>query len=843
MRSPTTGDSGFFFLRSVPNAATYALELMIAAACYLGLAATPLILPSLNPTGTPLWPPTGFALALFLLSGPRMWPAILLGSFSFSAIATHSLISPGFAAAGTALAGFAGAWLIDRWSFGSKTFDTPQGATKFAAIVFVPTALIGAAVALGGAMLAGDVDINNASAWLATGTRWWLADAAASLIIVPVVVLWAFGDWRTLGRWHLAETTAIFLLAAGIAYVAFGPPIEGLLEAWQPYRALLGFLIVGPLIWSVLRGSRRNAATTALICCAIAAWGLVPANGSPATAVVGHPLPLLFALAVAVALPPLVLSAAIACDHDTEARLLRAQEQLNRQLAQTNFALDSSRRHFQILIEGIVDYAIFLLDTAGRVASWNKAAEHMIGYSADEIIGKHFGIFYRPDERRAGEPNRALERAIQRAKHDVEGWRIKKNGTLFFVTGSVTSIRDNAGNLIGFANVVRDATERRDTQEKLVQAREQLAMAQKMEAIGKLTGGIAHDFNNLLMIIGGNAQTFKRLLDPKLPRAIEAIQTAAKRGESLTRQLLTFARRQHLTPTVIDLNACISNMRPMIESSLRGNIVYDEKCDPNVWPVKVDLAELELAIVNIAVNARDAMPNGGTFRISIRNLPSEHSDDEGNDFVTIEFSDSGTGIPPDLLSKVFDPFFTTKEVGKGTGLGLSQVYGFAHQSGGLVKADSRVGEGTIVTVLLPALPTEQVVDIEGDQLDDLQARRPAVLIVDDSAEVAEVTSALFEHLGYRTLYRESAEAALQLLAAGTKVDLVFSDIVMPGTIDGVGLASEIRAQYPHLPVVLTTGYSDAARAAPADLRILRKPFDTDALRGFLKEAMDVRLNS
>jgi PAS domain S-box-containing protein len=843
MRSPTTGDSGFFFLRSVPNAATYALELMIAAACYLGLAATPLILPSLNPTGTPLWPPTGFALALFLLSGPRMWPAILLGSFSFSAIATHSLISPGFAAAGTALAGFAGASLIDRWSYGSKTFDTPQGAAKFAAVVFVPTALIGAAVALGGAMLAGDVDANNTAAWLATGTSWWLADAAASLIIVPVVVLWAFGDWRTLGRWHLAETTAVFALAAGIAYLAFGPPIEGVLEAWQPYRALLGFLIVGPLIWSALRGSRRDAATTALICCAIAAWGLAPGNASPATAMVGHPLPLLFALSIAVALPPLVLSAAIACDHDTEARLLRAQEQLNRQLAQTNFALDSSRRHFQILIEGIVDYAIFLLDTAGRVASWNKAAEHMIGYSADEIIGKHFGIFYRPDERRAGEPNRALERAIQRGKHDVEGWRIKKNGTLFFVTGSVTSIRDNAGNLIGFANVVRDATERRDTQEKLVQAREQLAMAQKMEAIGKLTGGIAHDFNNLLMIIGGNAQTFKRLLDPKLPRAIEAIQTAAKRGESLTRQLLTFARRQHLTPTVIDLNACISNMRPMIESSLRGNIVYDEKCDPNVWPVKVDLAELELAIVNIAVNARDAMPNGGTFRISIRNLPSEHSDEEGNDFVTIEFSDSGTGIPPDLLTKVFDPFFTTKEVGKGTGLGLSQVYGFAHQSGGLVKADSRVGEGTIVTVLLPALPTEQVVDTEGDQLDDLQARRPAVLIVDDSAEVAEVTSSLFEHLGYRTLYRESAEAALQLLAAGTKVDLVFSDIVMPGTIDGVGLASEIRAQYPHLPVVLTTGYSDAARAAPADLRILRKPFDTDALRGFLKEAMDVRLNS
>jgi CheY-like chemotaxis protein len=346
------------------------------------------------------------------------------------------------------------------------------------------------------------------------------------------------------------------------------------------------------------------------------------------------------------------------------------------------------------------------------------------------------------------------------------------------------------------------------------------------------------------MIIGGNAQMLKRLLDPKLPRAIEAIQTAAKRGESLTRQLLTFARRQHLSPTVIDLNACISNMRPMIESSLRGNIVYEENGDPNVWPVRVDLAELELAIVNIAVNARDAMPNGGTFHIAIRNVPADPDGDfPGEEFVAIAFSDSGTGIPPDLLSKIFDPFFTTKEVGKGTGLGLSQVYGFAHQSGGMVKADSRIGHGTTLTVYLPALPADAVVDDGSADIEPLHARRPSVLIVDDSAEVAEVTSSLFEHLGYNTLYRESAEAALKLLAEGAKVDLVFSDIVMPGTIDGVGLASEIRAQYPDLPVILTTGYSDAARAAPAHLRILRKPFDSDALRGFIQEAMGVRHNS
>src|SRR5581483_3447954 len=303
--------------------------------------------------------------------------------------------------------------------------------------------------------------------------------------------------------------------------------------------------------------------------------------------------------------------------------------------------------------------------------------------------------------------------AARKGKFEVEGWRIKKNGGLLFVSGSVTVVRDDSGTLVGFANILRDATERRAAQEKLFEAREQLAMAQKMEAIGKLTGGIAHDFNNLLMIIGGNAQTFKRLLDPKLPRAIEAIQIAAKRGESLTRQLLTFARRQHLSPTVVDLKDCIRDMRTMIESSLRGNIVYNERIEPDIRPVRVDLAELELAIVNIAVNARDAMPNGGTFGLTIVNVTVNRDEEHAaKEFVAIEFTDSGTGIPPNLLTKIFDPFFTTKEVGKGTGLGLSQVYGFAHQSGGMVTADSKVGQGTSVTLYLPALAETEVIDKE-----------------------------------------------------------------------------------------------------------------------------------
>jgi PAS domain S-box-containing protein len=645
-------------------------------------------------------------------------------------------------------------------------------------------------------------------------------------------------------RRDFLEALAIVIITVAIGLLAFSPLGGTEFNTAIPYRSLLGFLVLLPLMRAGLQGNQRNVSTSALFLSGMAVWGLAAGTFPLAPTDFKAAQLLLLAVSISAALPPLILATIMARRQRLEVDLVSTQNQLRQELEETNSQLDRAKRHFEILIEGVVDYAIFLLDTAGRVASWNSAAQKIMGYSADEIVGKHFGIFYRPDERRAGEPNRALEVAIQKDKFDIEGWRIRKNGTLFFVTGSIASIRDDHGTLLGFANVLRDATERRDAQEKLVQAREQLAMAQKMEAIGKLTGGIAHDFNNLLMIIGGNAQTFKRLLDPKLPRAIEAIQTAAKRGESLTRQLLTFSRRQHLSPTVIDLNASVKNMRPMIESSLRGNIVYREDINDDVLPVKVDLAELELAIVNLAVNARDAMPNGGTFTLSIHNFTDSETSNESlaGSFVAVTFTDTGMGIPPHLLSKIFDPFFTTKEVGKGSGLGLSQVYGFAHQAGGTVIAESNIGQGTTIKMYLPSC-AEQIVDEQAQARTTEQLQRPTVLIVDDSAEVAEVTATLFENIGYATIYRDSADAALRLLEDGAKIDLVFSDIVMPGPIDGVGLAREIRARYPALPVVLTTGYSDAAQAAPPNLKILRKPFDTDALRNFIQDIGEKRLAS
>jgi len=783
-------------------------------------------------------------LAVILLKGNRIWPAIFLGSFSSYVFTGRPIVETSLIVIGTLVAGLTGASLTKRWSTTDTILATAPGVATFSFISFFPVAVISSVGTLGASVVAKESDLASSVVHWAT---LWLADGTATLIITPVMLLWAHVLSASFSKRALLGTLASFCLAAVIGLIAFSPVFASEQVSdngnFLAYRSFLGFFILVPLLWAGLEGNQRNVAMVAFIFWAIALWGFsvstFPFSQKDLT---GAQL-LLFAISISISLPPLILSTVIARRRDTEAQLIDRSNLLEQRLVSTGSELRIAKHHFEILTEGVVEYAIFVLDTAGHVASWNSAAQRIMGYSTDEIVGKHFGIFFRPDERRTGEPNRALELAIQRGKYEIEGWRVRKNGTPFFVTGLISSIHDDAGNLFAFANILRDATERRDAQEKLVEAREQLAMAQKMEAIGKLTGGIAHDFNNLLMIIGGNAQIFQRLLDPKLPRAVEAIQTAAKRGESLTRQLLTFSRRQHLSPAVVDLNAAIKNMRTMIESSLRGNIVYKEQLDDGVSAVKVDLAELELAIVNMSVNARDAMPNGGTFTLSVRDVTGE--DEIGNDqlegrLVAIDCSDTGMGIPPNLLSKIFDPFFTTKEVGKGSGLGLSQVYGFAHQAGGTVKAQSKVGQGTKISVYLPRADV-QILDKEPPAKTSDQPQRSSVLIVDDSAEVAEVTSSLFEQLGYATIYRDSAEEALSLLEDGAKIDLVFSDIVMPGAIDGVGLAREIRSRYPNLPVFLTTGYSDAAQAAPPDLRILRKPFDTDTLRDFVQNIGNMSL--
>jgi len=508
---------------------------------------------------------------------------------------------------------------------------------------------------------------------------------------------------------------------------------------------------------------------------------------------------------------------------------------------QAERALQDSEQNYRLLLRGARDYAIYMLDVQGQVRSWNEGAERLQGYAAEEIIGRHFRIFL-PEEIRAGAmASDALITAAREDQFETETWLIRKDGSRFYANVVMDAVRNDAGELIGFAKLTRDITTQHEAQLALEQAREQVSQAQKMEALGQLTGGIAHDFNNLLMIVSGYAQILQsRLREAKDVHAIEAIRAAANRGERLTRQLLAFSRRQQLMPVVVDLRQRVDSVRDMLAPSLRGNIELICDIEDKIWPVEVDLGELELALVNIAVNARDAMPDGGIITLTARNVvlkPGSAAGSLQGEFVALAIIDTGSGMPADVLARVFEPFFTTKPVGKGTGLGLSQVHGFANQSGGEVTLSSEPGRGTVVTIYLPR-STNAAEDNTGEAASDNGPAQGTVLVVEDSRDVAEVTASLLEQLGYRVVHAENAAEALRHLQQGIGVDLLFSDIVMPGTINGLGLAQICQERFPDIPVLLTSGFSDAAQAVDGRFGILRKPFELSALERAIEYAMN-----
>jgi PAS domain S-box-containing protein len=487
--------------------------------------------------------------------------------------------------------------------------------------------------------------------------------------------------------------------------------------------------------------------------------------------------------------------------------------------------LFETERSFRLLVENVADYALYMLDPTGIVTSWNIGGQRIKGYSPDEIIGQHFSCFYTDVDRTNGKPLRALRIAREQGRYEEDGWRVRKDGTFFWASVVIDPIHED-GKLVGFAKITRDITERREAQLKLEQMQQQLAESQKLDALGQLTGGVAHDFNNLLMIISGSLHTLKKGMDhdPRRQRAISAIEGATQRGAALTSQLLTFARRQSVNPQAVDVAERIDAVREVLDTGVGSAVTLQFDIDRSVWPVMVDVAEFETALVNLVVNARDAMSGGGVITVSAHNDPPG-DEAGGGEYVAISVADTGTGIAPDVLSRIFDPFFTTKPIGKGTGLGLSQVHGFAHQAGGTVRVSSELGKGTRITILLPrkdaGAPVKEANVVE-------TAGSGTVLLVEDNPEVAMVSTSLLEQLGYTVRRVDSAEAALREIERDG-VDLVFSDIVMPGKMDGLSLARHLKAVKPGLPILLASGYSDAAVNVRGDFPILRKPYEIHQL--------------
>jgi len=470
----------------------------------------------------------------------------------------------------------------------------------------------------------------------------------------------------------------------------------------------------------------------------------------------------------------------------------------------------------------------------GYFTSINPAWSKLLGWSEAEIKSMDVTELRHSDDAANSNAARAqLARGVPTVR--MENRFRHKDGSWRWIQWTMTAEKG----LIYVSG--RDVTMEKDAAAALERAHRQSAHSQKMEALGQLTGGVAHDFNNLLMIVSGHAQSLKRRLsEAKDLRALDAIQIAATRGESLTRQLLSFSRSQPLSPTVISPSQTIHAIRDVLAGSLNVNIELSIEVPAGIWPVRVDKSEIELALVNLAVNARDAMPTGGRLIVAAQNARlSEHDTSDGlaGEFVAVAVTDTGCGISSDILPRVFEPFFTTKGAEKGTGLGLSQVYGFARRSGGTVVMKSEPGLGTNVTIYLPRSRLRSEAPVAEDGTRFVAHGEETVLVVEDNEDVRTVAVALLEQLGYRTTAVEAAPAALKALESGCAPSIIFSDVVLPGDTDGLALARTVKERYPAIPVVLTSGYAKVFETG-IEFPVLRKPYQISALGRVIREALD-----
>jgi PAS domain S-box-containing protein len=463
-------------------------------------------------------------------------------------------------------------------------------------------------------------------------------------------------------------------------------------------------------------------------------------------------------------------------------------------------ALRDSEQRFRLLVQGVTDYALYMLSPEGIVTNWNSGAERIKGYTHQDIVGHHFSRFYSEEDRASGLPQRALQTAADTGRFEAEGWRVRKDGSRFWAHVVIDAIHTETGELVGFAKITRDMTEKKKADEALAAADAALFQAQKMESVGQLTGGIAHDFNNMLSVLSSGLELLAMQGNDGAARTVDSMRRAVDRGARLTQQLLAFARRQPLQAETRSINRVVAGFESVLRRAVNQNIDFSIALAPNTASAVIDSARFESALLNLVVNARDAMPDGGQLRIATANVTLDAGRPgtlAPGDYVRVTVSDSGTGMPPDVVARAFEPFFTTKEVGKGTGLGLSQVYGFIKQSGGEVVIESRPGEGTSIRIYLPAV-SDSAQDTE-------RAGSERVLVVEDEPDLMDMAAALFTSMGYEVVTAAGGREAIALLEQGG-IDILFSDVMMPNGMNGIELASYTREHYPDVKIMLASGY-------------------------------------
>ena len=675
--------------------AWHAAMLLGVSVTYFACAKAGLLLASIDPSATPIWPPTGLALSAVLLLGYRIFPAVLLGAFLANVTTAGSIATSGAIAVGNTLECLVGAWLITRWSGGTATFNTSGGVTRFALICLLVATPISALIGVGSLTIAGYTDPSRV---LPVWMTWWLGDAAGALVVTPVIILWAASDGLRLAtKRDWLEGAAAYASAGIIGLISFGP----LVTQTATVRPL-GFLAILPLTWTALRRNQRDTATVALILSGFAVWGALLGGGPFADTSLNDSFLLLLMFMISTSIPSLALSADVAMRKRIEANLQRARDALGQQVQEQATAL--------------------------------------------------------------------------------------------------------------------------------AETRQELSQAQKMEALGQLTGGIAHDFNNLLTAVLGSLElVVKQVSDARILRLLAMATHAAERGAALTAQMLAFARRQEVATKPVDTNALIQGMQDLLHRMIGPLVRISLDLEADLWPALADPAQLEMALLNLAVNARDAMPLGGDLIVQTRRIsgppPVGATDLGSGDYVLVSVGDTGSGMSNDVVAKAFDPFFTTKGPGKGSGLGLSMVYGFAKQIGGTATIESVPGQGTTVHLYLRravAAPEKRQIASMGA----VPAGGLRILVVDDDDTVRGLAKEMLEEMGHEVVDAAGGRSALEILKEGYHCDLLLIDFAMP-LMNGSECATEARNLRPDLSILFMTGYveSDALKQwSDLGFCMLNKPF-------------------
>ena len=755
----------------------------------------------------PFWPPNALLLTVLLRSNPRRWllwlGTALLTTFAANIVLVGEPVRGAILSAANVVEVAASAELLRR-ATGGQPLSLADGRHLVAFAVFA--GIVGPAIGATGA--AGGLAVAETIRFWSTWTTWWIADAMGMLLFGP---LFLSATRQTLQRFTTTspciELAAIAVISATAAYIRYSP---------TPYP--LGFLAVPVFLWGAFRFGIFGCSLAVAIYTTITAWLTVHGQGLIArmesldsTSRVQY---------IQMALATIVLSvlgvAYVVAQRERYAKSLQDAE---------------------LRLRAIVDHAqdaYVAIDAHGRIVMWSPQAERTFGWPATDAIGRQLGETILPIQYREAH-YRGLKRYLETSEEHVLSRRMELNalhrdGREFPVELAISTFEVN--NERYFSAFIRDVGDRPRLEEMLRQT-------QKLEAIGRLAGGIAHTFNNLFQVVFGNLDLAgRRAADEKLRDSLGKVLQAAERGAAVTRQLLAFAREQPLNPQCIAPSATLSAAASLMRQSLPSNISIRVGIPADLWPIRIDVTELELALVNLGLNARDAMPAGGVLTMAAMNrVLDDPSAGLRGEYVVVEIADSGVGIPPEVLPRIFDPFFSTKDPASSRGLGLSQVHGFAFQSGGAVDVSSRLGQGTTFTLYLPAA-RDVAVDAGRAKAPSFGPGRKfgTVLIVEDDVDVAEVTAALLEECGFEAKLTYHGRAALDLLRQGQRVDVILSDIMMPGGITGMQLAEEVRNRWPEIPVLLATGYSEAAAdAASRGLAIITKPYTMEELCASIAE--------